>query len=665
MKKKKRRLTNWLQNPSIVAKDLDTWKSNSIRSKINFEKAQLEESIWRESFYVARSCLNDSIIRYSEMNKKLKGNFEKLLTLTEAEATLNAFSARKKKNWYMRDILTELDDRQYAIDESIEEYESLLEELATLKDKNIRIPVINMSVEEVDEPIVVKSEYRTLVNNHKSSAFENDFENWEAKLLSSGGIRDVDIIFPYNEEYDESVKKIIPTTVVHETNESIQIERQESTFSYIDSNDNNITTSESSNSTSNQIITSNSEPIPKQQSSPKNVKNKVEDLYSVFSSMEESIRLNSFSKNDFDYFFTDRFESDNCLIDSIIDNVLSDREFSNGSKQSLESALIDKYKLLGKPFLLLQNESNWAQYINSYSDNILNQGTVTRKKKKSMESISISADPRVRTQRGIPLLFSPLSQYEDKVLGSIKTDPKYYNDIQSLVPMEIKLEEDLFMERCRIQSIIASAELKLKHLSTESIELNKMMTESENSLLQSTNILNQTMDDELEERKRIRKELVHYGIVTPNSDDVLLSPMNSSKPNYFFKNDGKKVTNNSGKTNKSRSSSNNKQVIRNVTIMESSKSLSQTDNYESSDDKNAKKNDDNNDTYIDVNNTISNSTDSPTTDDKPNNSPIDKKEVPNLKKREVLLSSRSTATTNKTQITSDNIIHSSKKRSCR
>ena len=163
---------------------------------------------------------------------------------------------------------------------------------------------------------------------------------------------------------------------------------------------------------------------------PNNGKARVEDLPTVFTSIEEHVRATQFTQGDVDAVFSDsRADWEKSLLQSILVNSSSNDDDSQ-EKCTVFNALwlaLNSQMDVAKPFLALDHVHNgWGRYTNTFFDSMQPQDTiVTRRKKRDLENavpLPATADIKVRPPRGVPLLFSPLSQYEDRMLGTLTTN---------------------------------------------------------------------------------------------------------------------------------------------------------------------------------------------------------------------------------------------------
>ena len=92
------------------------------------------------------------------------------------------------------------------------------------------------------------------------------------------------------------------------------------------------------------------------------------------------------------------------------------------------------------------------------------------------------------------------------------------------LPPSLLMAEDAVMERCRLQSMAAAAANKIKRLRLANSDWSKQVHDVQLSLQKCTNFFAQAARDDVVESKIIRRELLTYGIVTAK-DTVIHSTL--------------------------------------------------------------------------------------------------------------------------------------------
>jgi len=236
------------------------------------------------------------------------------------------------------------------------------------------------------------------------------------------------------------------------------------------------------------------------------------DLLNMFNSIEETIRLCQDTILNIDQFLPNDDEKEVTLNDTGI----SKRE--NGW---VCNPGIEWEKKVANPIINIgEQEQLWSKTI----DSMLSTQTRRKRRLQSGAPLPISSFVISRTPYDMPLLLSPLSQYEDRFIGTIVGDKNVINP-DNINNKGLSYEEKKTVERCRIQSNAASAETKLRHLALANIEWSKQLNESKNALLRAEAIHEQAVQDDLLESKYIRKELISHGIAKSDPNDPPLSPL--------------------------------------------------------------------------------------------------------------------------------------------
>jgi hypothetical protein len=185
-------------------------------------------------------------------------------------------------------------------------------------------------------------------------------------------------------------------------------------------------------------------------------------------------------------------------------------------------------------------EKGWKEYLELQAGEDKG-GSNGRKKRKISSSFTVKSYVYPRTPRGVPLLVSPLSQYEDKYLGAVIGGPpgsSIYNGsiaqeakynlprAADSVPPHLVTEEDKVMRNCMLQSACASSETKLRRLRHSLDDWSRQMHDAHNTMHTAQGNNYAALKEDTIECKRIRRELQAFGISnTPLNIDTPLSPL--------------------------------------------------------------------------------------------------------------------------------------------
>jgi len=94
-----------------------------------------------------------------------------------------------------------------------------------------------------------------------------------------------------------------------------------------------------------------------------------------------------------------------------------------------------------------------------------------------------------------------------------------------LLPASIISAEEAVFERCRLQSAAAAAQNKIRRLNANAVEWKRQMQEGQGALQRSEKIYQQAVQDDYQESKRIRKELLDLGIASVGTNELPMSPI--------------------------------------------------------------------------------------------------------------------------------------------
>ncbi len=601
--KKKRRLLTWINNPDQADKEVEFWRTNVTKSNEALSQFEADREAWLEGFAEARRMLSGALKSGLEANKRLREEGAVLLNLCEQECGYSLRKKRNfQAKDIVEELLERQSAYESAIQEylgishdlhakggaaaantavaylSLEEVHYAEDDAYIVKKKHAPKPTESgtngNSVEQEDNKmdVVVKEEAVVKVKV-EADAVEVALEPEQRECLS-------DIPLPY---FCSETKSVIPVeaveqapVAVNETAPAVRKGRSSSIGSLKDLPSAVVKTeratsggtgSTGSDSTAETDATTHPSSMTTNNSmrsfSPTvdsvNPTRKADDLsmLELLLGVQESVRLNELSLTDVEFMFQDRTTcpDDKVIIDSIlgvnatdVTEVLKSKAAESKSKSSRGAAshqegfATEEQKVLAAPYLALNrtHEQDWSSYCDKLFDGLNSQGIITRKgKKRGPEYTQVSLDLRLRTQRGVSLLYSPLSQYEDRMLGTSDVDTIYiphinqstgeviYHSSTQLPPYLHAAEEDALV-RCKLQSAAAIADLNLRKLRTSLKEVAKFTQEAHSALARSESLHEMATVEEGLELRKMYKELVHYGLVKAALEDPPMSPLSSN-----------------------------------------------------------------------------------------------------------------------------------------
>lgn len=598
LQKKKRRLVSWVNNPELADKEVQAWKDSVQKAQANFTQFEVERDAWLDGFQDARRLLSGSLKMSVDHNKRLKSDGALLLQLIEQEC---GYSLRKKRNFHTKDIVDELLERQGAYECAVQEYLTVSQELhaAGVLHGKCTMPTTSLSLEEIhypgddfyiahkrrnmqDAPTSAELEAPAVDASVDSAAMDTEVEVKSEPIVKADEAENPrfsecisDIPLPY---FDSETKQVIPlqdavveppTAVVAEKKlggrtragslSLIKVEPSRGTMDVepANSSDEAAGDSDLAETTNPSSATStghgNWSPSVETPGAPTSKALTDQDLLGLFTSLQESVRMNELLVTDVEFAFQDRTT---CADDvSIINAILRSGDGAakshpsktaatgtpSKSGRNISGVTDEEQKAPAAPYLSLSrhHEEEWSQFVDKLFDGLNSQGIITRKgKKRGPDYVPVTVDLRLRTHRGVNLLLSPLSQYEDRMLGVSAKDTIYqarkdgrsgevsYTSITQL-PYYLRVAEEEALERCNLQSRAAIADLQIRKLRSNLRDIAKFTNEAQAALRRSESIHEMaTMEESLELRK-MYKELIHYGVVPANASDPPLSPITS------------------------------------------------------------------------------------------------------------------------------------------
>jgi hypothetical protein len=185
-----------------------------------------------------------------------------------------------------------------------------------------------------------------------------------------------------------------------------------------------------------------------------------------------------------------------------------------------------------KAFSFLNTQADIAAYINATLDPSLNNTLgnsssatllATRKKRRGpMEAIQLLTNARSRVEHGPRVLFSPLSQFEDRflateVVGNFQNSELF---LSNLLPQQWVDEEDRYMDDCSMYSELAAKTTKVVQIEQEVQELRKLLQEAQVARNKAEGLYRQALLEDDMEKQRIHQELIYYGVIEGELEKV-------------------------------------------------------------------------------------------------------------------------------------------------
>lgn len=605
--KKRRRYITWNSKPAIMVADLLKSKAVALKSREEFNMLERDEERWAECFEISRHKLNSSLTSCQDKNNRLRSEAKHLYELVLQECG-PGLSVRKRRASQMRDILEELDDRQMQLETSIEEYEGIAlaasangvsrsENEASHEDLAEYVPVVHpivhMTLDELDYPYDVVH-YSNMSNGDSSKRNER---NATAQDDTNGQtVKSSQVQIKERKERARNNKKRSASNDDDKIDLNEQDEEEDSDGTGFEANGRS---------------------------------GSVTEFCAMFAAVDGTVRLGEASLADLDPFFSDDEGEDGPAVAAVpFKGTSKSASGSAGAKATSatlkaltasqkaatlkaastwdSSAEYQRECKLAEAFTMPKEkvkengEIHWAQCVadasqcadlvrSSASKNQLVVPRTRLARGAGSSAVNLSAFAISRTPRGVPLIISPLSQYEDRYLGAVcgsLKDPSTSESSSSRsmtatpppadpspiaaskgsaekkaiisapssasasrdealrlekqdavavhvsvhLPSSLIAAEDAALERCRLQSLAAAAENKIKRLRASNIEWCRQAVETGQSLTRSNGLFSQAQRDDLTEYKIIRRELLTYGIVTAKDTDPPLSPVGEYAP---------------------------------------------------------------------------------------------------------------------------------------
>jgi hypothetical protein len=226
------------------------------------------------------------------------------------------------------------------------------------------------------------------------------------------------------------------------------------------------------------------------------------------------------------------------------------KEFDHG-KETMNMVGVDKLGEATCLELLYEHQQAAASLTSSASQ----PSTAAKSSSQAgADAIPMLAFPQSFTPRDVRLLVSPLSQFEDRYIGTVYGGGENPQS-QAALPGSIIVEENAAILRCSMQSDAAAADTMVRRLRLSLTDWRKIASESKTSTSKHTSLYTNMVQEQLSEMMRLRHELEAYGIATsiPVADEKSVSsPANRESYAAY----GGKASNGHGKAAKNQSPSN-------------------------------------------------------------------------------------------------------------
>lgn len=523
------------RDASHMENDIEFWRGNALRSQEAFASFEGKMQNWHESVCLGRHHLQSAVRQCHELNRKLRSDSQRLYSLCEQECGL---TNRKRRKLSVLDIVDEVNERRTNIEGSLmKDYEELSAEYLDAVD--LQHNTVNseaffcVTLKKDDYQIPEQREYCSGVRELHSVGASSSFKSlWDeagnrSDYISSAAADALEMpIFDCDHPHDsvfnsrgggggggsvgeggnlghgsEGVSKAEPglsNDTADGNNESLK--------SILQSSDKN--TAELSLEES---VTKSSEPL--EDTAEKSAG--LAALCSTISQIEDALFSCDASVTDVQFLFRDPQSWKNVERSRVHlkhgRNSLSEFGARFGQQDRTATTLDSVFGSLrdSESSSVTRSRRRWQSQSHAHVS-----------LSADVECLTTKADARHRYARGVALLLSPLSQYEDRVLGILDKNSRFsvcasggrgeYACNHPPLPPCITFAEDEVMERCRIQSTAAAANQHIKHMRHRSRDLLKFVADGEVSLKKTEHMLAQLIEEDKIERQRIFEDLMKY-----------------------------------------------------------------------------------------------------------------------------------------------------------
>lgn len=186
---------------------------------------------------------------------------------------------------------------------------------------------------------------------------------------------------------------------------------------------------------------------------------------------------------------------------------------------------------------------HWDAFLCDALEALEPTGLMTRKKKKTADHINMNVFVRHRSERGHMLVYTPLSQLEDRYLGLFpshvttiyaphrtgRRPDEIVNIRDQLVPSELTALENDALERAYLQSDAAALALHIKQLKQSIAEVQKLQQEADVALHKAQISQRHVLLEDQAEYVQTMVQLAEHGVISQETFATLSSSIDTSQ----------------------------------------------------------------------------------------------------------------------------------------
>ena len=492
---KMQRLLAWQSNPDQRDRDLDAWRKKAAEASDQYHRFEEEQQEWYDAFEGCRKIFSVLLRNIQSQNRAYAVECQRLYRLCEEECLKHGSGSHTVSS----------EDKAPSNSQDNKP-------ISTKTKVSIREMVDELARRQVEFATSRREEEKSLTkaNQNHLTVVHIDEETMEAAAKSTVGVN------PFAPLVKPTVK---PST--NKTSGGGIVVKQESDKMDVDDVD---------------------------WADADAVYHDARSLQIVMQQLRESMERCEMLESDVDIFFQER---DDQL--TLLEHVLLQRATGVPMEKRLAGNCNDGHGVNAVADRLLADKTldellqlpprHWDAFLCDALEALEPTGLMTRKKKKTADHINMNVFVRHRSERGKMLVYTPLSQLEDRYLGLFpnhvttiyaphrtgRRPDGIVNIRDQFVPSELAALEDDALERAYLQSDAAALALHIKQLKQSIADVQKLQQEADVAMHKAQISQRHVLLEDQAEYVQTMVQLAEHGVISQEAFATLSSSIDTSQ----------------------------------------------------------------------------------------------------------------------------------------